>query len=76
MRLAGQVARIGDKRGKYRVLVGRHEGRNHLKDLAVDGRIILKWISKKWDGKAWTGLPWRRDRWRALVNAVMDLRVP
>jgi hypothetical protein len=29
---------------------------NHLKDLSVDGRIILKWILKKWDGEAWTGL--------------------
>jgi hypothetical protein len=34
---------VGDRRGAYRVLVGKPEGRNHLKDLGIDGRIILKW---------------------------------
>jgi len=30
--------------------------RNHLEDIDVDGRIILKWIAKEWDADAWTGL--------------------
>jgi hypothetical protein len=34
--------------------------------------IILKWIYKKWDRKAWSGLIWLRDRWWAVVNAVMN----
>jgi hypothetical protein len=43
----------------------------------VDGRIILKRIFKKWDGGMnWIELVQDRDRWRALVNAVMNLRVP
>jgi hypothetical protein len=50
MRWAGHVARMGEERGSYRILVGRPEGRSHLEDPDVDGRIILKWIFKKWDG--------------------------
>jgi hypothetical protein len=43
----------------------------------VDGRIILKWIFKKGDGGMdWVELAQDRDRWRALVSAVMKLRVP
>jgi hypothetical protein len=41
---------MGEGRGAYRILVGRPEGRRHLEDQGVDGRIILKWIFKKWDG--------------------------
>jgi hypothetical protein len=49
---------------------------DHLGDPDVDGRI-LKWIFKKWDGGMdWIELAQDRDRWRALVNAVMNLRVP
>jgi hypothetical protein len=56
---------------------GRPEGRNHLEDPGVDGRIILKWIFKKWDGGMdWIDMALDRDRWRAVVNVVMSLRVP
>jgi hypothetical protein len=53
----------------------RREG-DHLGDPGV-GRIILKWIFKTWDGDMdWIELAQDRYRWRALVNAVMNLRVP
>jgi len=47
MRWAGHVARTGESRGKYRVLVGKPEGKNHLEDPGIDGRKILRWIFRK-----------------------------
>jgi hypothetical protein len=48
----------------------------HLKDPGVDGRIILKWFfEKRGGGIDWIDLAQDRDRW-ALVNSVMNLRVP
>jgi hypothetical protein len=50
---------------------------DHLGDPGIDVRIILKWIFKKWDGGMhWIELIESRDRWRALVNAVTNVRVP
>jgi hypothetical protein len=47
-----------------------------LVDPGVDGRIILKRMVKKWDwGMDWIELAQDRDRWRVLVNAIMNLRV-
>jgi hypothetical protein len=49
---------MGKRRGAYRVLVGDLVERDHLEDLIVDGRIMLKLILKKWSGDARTGLIW------------------
>ena len=50
---------------------------DHLEDPGVDRRIILKWILEKWDGGMdWINLAQDRNRWRALLNAVMNIRVP
>jgi hypothetical protein len=50
---------------------------DHFKDRDVDERIILKWIYEQWDGGMdWIDLAQDRDRWRALINAVIKLCVP
>ena len=64
----GHVSRKGDRRDAHRVLDGRPEEKNHLEDLGVDGRKIVKWIFKMW-----IDLAQDRDRSRALVNAVMNI---
>jgi hypothetical protein len=56
---------------------GNLRERDHLKDLGIGGRIIIKRIFKKWDGDVdWISLAQDRGRWLALVNAVMKLLVP
>jgi len=54
------MARMGEERGVYRVLVGKPEGKISWGDLGVDGWIILGWISRRWDVGMWTGLGWPR----------------
>jgi hypothetical protein len=51
---------MGERRGAYRALVGKPEGRNHLEDPGVGGRIILKWIFERMGVGAQTGLIWLR----------------
>jgi hypothetical protein len=60
MRWVGHVARMGDRRGAYVMLVGDLRERDHLEYLGLDERIILKWIFKNWDRESWTGLIWLR----------------
>ena len=72
---------------RYREIWGRGEAysglrwgnlriRDYLGDPDVDGRIILRWIFRKWDWVMdWIDPAQDRDRWRALVNAVMNLQV-
>ena len=56
----GHVARMGEEREVYRVLVGNRRERDHWGDLGVDGWIILGWISRRCDVGIWTGLGWPR----------------
>jgi len=78
MKWAENVARIGERRGVYRVLVGKPEGKRPL------GRPRRRWEENinmdlqevGCGGMDFIKLAQDRDRWRTLVNAVMKLRVP
>jgi hypothetical protein len=78
MRWAGHVALMGERKSVYRVLVGKPEGKKPL------GKHRPRWKDNiKMDlqevgcgGMDWMELAENRDRWRALVNEVMNLRVP
>jgi hypothetical protein len=77
MRWAGHVGRMAEKRGAYRIFVVRPEGRRPL------GRRRSKWednIKMDLQEVGWgmdvIELAQDRDRWRAVVNAVMNLRLP
>jgi len=78
MRWAEHVARVGEERGLYRVLVGKPDGRRPLgrpRHRRVDNiRMDLQEVGCGYmDG---IGLAQDRDRWRTLVSALMNLRVP
>ena len=77
MRWARHVARMGEERGVYRVLVGKPEGRGPL------GRSRRRWMDIRIDLQEvgcgfvdWIGLAQDRDRWRTLVSAVLNLWAP
>jgi hypothetical protein len=75
---AGHVARMGEKKNAYRILVGQPERKRPL------GRPRCRWVDNikmdfrviGWDGMDWIDLAQDGDQWRALVNTVMNLRVP
>ena len=71
MKWAGHVEHMGEGRGLYTVLVGKPEGKNHLGDPGIDGRIILRWIITKWDVGVWTGLSWPHAGLRKNCNGKM-----
>jgi hypothetical protein len=78
MRWAGHVALIGDKRNAYRLFLGKQEGNRPL------GKPRRRWVDNirmdlgevGWGDVDWIGLVQDRNRWRAVVNSVLNLRVP
>jgi hypothetical protein len=77
MRLAGHAARMG-RGGMHKILVGKPEGRRLLgrpRRRSVDN-IEMDLREVRWDGRDWIDLAQDRDRWRARVNTMMNLRVP
>jgi hypothetical protein len=78
MRWAGHVARMGATRNTYRILVGKPEGKRPLRRPRRSwvGNIKMDLREIGWDGVDWIELAQDREQWRALVNTVMNLRVP
>jgi hypothetical protein len=78
MKWVGNVARKEKKRNAYRILMGNPERKRPL------GRTRRRWVDNiktelreiGWDGLDWIDLAYDRDQWRALVNMVMNFRVP
>jgi hypothetical protein len=76
--MAGHVARMGEKRNAYRILVGKPEGRRPLgrqSRRCVDN-VIMDLRGIGWNGMDWIDLAQDRDQCRALLNTVTNLRVP
>jgi hypothetical protein len=78
MRWAGHVARMGEVRGAYNILVGRPEGRRPLERPRHRWEDNIKMYLRDigFGDVDWIHLARDRDTWRALVNMVMNLRVP
>jgi len=77
MRWAGDVARIGG-RGVYSVLLKKPEGKRPLRmpRRRLEDNIKMDFQVMKCEGMDWIDVAQDRDRWRALVNAAVNLRVP
>jgi hypothetical protein len=78
MRWVGHAAQIGEKRNMYRLLVAKPEGKKPLGSPRCRWRDNIKMDLSEIElgGVDWIGLAQDRYRWRALVNAVMNLQVP
>ena len=74
----GHVARMGERRGVYRGLVGKPEGKGPVgrPRCRWEGNIKMNLHEVGCGDMDWIDLVQDRDRWRALVKAVMNLRVP
>jgi hypothetical protein len=75
---AGHVALMREKRNAYRLLVGKPKGMGPLgrPRRRWFGNIRMDLVEVGWGDVDWNGMAQDRDRWRALVNSVLNLRVP
>ena len=78
MRWVGHAARMGDRRDAHKVLVGVPEGKRPLerRKHRWEDNMKMDLQQMRWGCMDWLGLAPDTDEWRAVLNAVMSLRVP
>jgi hypothetical protein len=74
--MSGACSTNGEERNASRIFEGKPEGKSHWGNQGVGGWTVLGWILERYNGMEWIELMWLRIGTKALVNMILNLRVP